>query len=214
MCAIFASLISSSHRGLGSAAPRGDFRDRSARAEPNQVTCSPTGSQADQSRCPGMESGLTNILREDCMHSTYIDAFTLGLYRRDVGSVRPKMLRGRRFSAVAVLVGLGLLFTAAGARASCFAPSPYKAGAAPAITYVSLHADGEWNENATIVGLWHVLYTATSDDNFPPGGPFPPTPFTFLESFKTWHRDGTEFENAFVPPAGGKYLLRRLEGPG
>ena len=150
-----------------------------------------------------MESGLTNILREDCMHSTYIYAFTLGLYRRDLGSVRPKMLRGRRFSPVAVLVALGLLFTASGARASCFAPLPYKAGAAPAITFVSLHADGEWNENATIVGLWHVLYTATSDDNFPPGGPFPPTPFTFLESFKTWHRDGTEFENAFVPPAGG-----------
>jgi hypothetical protein len=156
---------SSSHRGVRKCCSPRRFRDRSARAEPNKVT------------------GLTNILREDCMHSTYIDAFTLGLYRRDVGSVRPKMLRGRRFSAVAVLVGLGLLFTAAGARASCFAPSPYKAGAAPAITYVSLHADGEWNENATIVGLWHVLYSATSDDNFPPGGPFPPTPFPFLESF-------------------------------
>jgi hypothetical protein len=53
------------------------------------------------------------------------------------------------------------------------------------------------------VGLWHVLYTANSDDNFPPGGPFPTTPFPFLESFKTWHADGTEFENAFLPPTGG-----------
>jgi hypothetical protein len=72
-----------------------------------------------------------------------------------------------------------------------------------AIPFVSPHADGEWNEHATIVGLWHVLYTATYDDNFPPGGPYPPTPFPFLESFKTWHGDGTEFENAFVPPSGG-----------
>src|SRR5208283_5956803 len=72
-----------------------------------------------------------------------------------------------------------------------------------AIPFVSPHADGEWNEHATIVGLWHVLYTATYDDNFPPGGPYPPTPFPFLESFKTWHGDGTEFENAFIPPAGG-----------
>ena len=29
-------------------------------------------------------------------------------------------------------------------------------GAAPAIPFVSPHADGEWNEHATIVGLWHV----------------------------------------------------------
>jgi hypothetical protein len=112
-----------------------------------------------------------------------------------------KMLRSRRFSAVAVLVGLGLLFTAAGARADC--AIPYKAGIAPAIPLVSPHADGEWNEHATIVGLWHVLYTATYDDNFPPGGPYPSTPFPFLESFKTWHGDGTEFENAFLPPSGG-----------
>ena len=112
-----------------------------------------------------------------------------------------KLLRRGRFSAVAVLVGMGLLFGAAGARAGC--AIPYKAGAAPAIPFASPHADGEWNEHATIVGLWHVNYTGTYDDNFPPGGPYPPTPFPFLESFKTWHADGTEFENAFLPPAGG-----------
>lgn len=48
-----------------------------------------------------------------------------------------------------------------------------------------------------------MIYTGTTDDNFPPGGPYPPTPFQFLESFKTWHADGTEFENAFLPPTGG-----------
>jgi hypothetical protein len=112
-----------------------------------------------------------------------------------------KLLRRGRSSAVAVLVGLGLLLTAAGAKAGC--AIPYKAGAAPAIPFVSLHADGEWNEHAGIVGLWHVIYTGTYDDNFPPRGPYPPIPFQFLESFKTWHADGTEFENAFLAPTGG-----------
>jgi hypothetical protein len=113
-----------------------------------------------------------------------------------------KLLRSRRFSALVALVAVGLLFTAAGANAGGCAV-PYKTGAAPAIPFVSPHADGDSKEHATIVGLWHVLYTATYDNNFPPGGPYPPTPFPFLESFKTWHADGTEFENAFLPPAGG-----------
>ena len=115
-----------------------------------------------------------------------------------------RVLWSWRFSALGALIALGLLFTASGANAAgCAVPYKAGAGAAPAIPFVSPRADGEWNEQATIVGLWHVNYTATSDDNFPPGGPSPTTPFPFLESFKTWHADGTEFENAFVPPAGG-----------
>lgn len=100
-----------------------------------------------------------------------------------------------------LLVVLGLLFAASGANAGCAVP--YKAAAVPAIPFVSPHWDDEGNQKAGIVGLWHVIYTGTTDDNFPPGGPFPPTPFQFLESFKTWHADGTEFENAFLPPTGG-----------
>ena len=107
----------------------------------------------------------------------------------------------RIHAAFVALAVVGLLLTASGAKAGCAVP--YKAGAAPAIPFVSPRADGEWSEHSGIVGLWHVTYTATSDDNFPPGGPYPPTPFPFLESFKTWHADGTEFENAFLPPAGG-----------
>jgi hypothetical protein len=115
-----------------------------------------------------------------------------------------RVLWSRRFSALGALIVLGLLFTAAGAKAGgCALPYKTGAGAAPAIPFVSPHTDGEWNEHATIVGLWHVNYTATSDDNFPPGGSFPPTPFPFVESLKTWHADGTELENAFLPPTGG-----------
>jgi len=109
------------------------------------------------------------------------------------------------FSALAALAGLALLFTASGAKgAGC--GLPYKTGTALSIPFVSPHGnesfnhqeDEESNKHASIVGLWHVIYTATSA---PP--PFPPTPFQFLESYKTWHEDGTEFENAFLPPAGG-----------
>jgi hypothetical protein len=121
---------------------------------------------------------------------------------RTITRVFQALLDRRSRTAFLVLAVLGLLFTAAGAKAGGCAV-PYKAGAAPAIPFVSPLADGESKEPATIVGLWHVNYTATYDNNFPPGGPYPPTPFPFVESFKTWHADGTEFENAFLPPSGG-----------
>ena len=109
-----------------------------------------------------------------------------------------------RLSAVVALVGVGLLFTASGAKADC--GFSYKSGAAPSIPFLKAQADASLNhqedekskKDASIVGLWHLIYTATSAS-----GPFPPTPFQFLESFKTWHADGTEFENAFLPPTGG-----------
>lgn len=43
----------------------------------------------------------------------------------------------------------------------------------------------------TIVGLWHVIYTNGSDQS------------TFNDTFDTWHSDRTEFESAFLAPAGG-----------
>jgi hypothetical protein len=117
-----------------------------------------------------------------------------------------RVLWSSRFSAIAALVALGLLFAAGGAKAGGCAV-PYKAGAAPSIPFVSPHGDdhqgGEDSDGrASIVGLWHLMYIAKTDDNFPPGHPATP-PFPFLESFKTWHADGTEFENAFLPPTGG-----------
>jgi hypothetical protein len=111
-----------------------------------------------------------------------------------------------RFAALVALLGLGLLFTASGAKAGC-APLPYKTGTTSSMRFLSPHGDdqqgGEESNGPSIVGLWHLIYTGNTDNNFPPGGPYPPTPFQFLESFKTWHADGTEFENAFLPPAGG-----------
>ena len=119
-----------------------------------------------------------------------------------------RAFRSGSFSALVALVGLGLLFTASGAKAGGCGALTYKTGAAPSIPFVSPKTDGksldhqegeEW-DRPTIVGLWHVIYTATSA---PPPPAFPPTPFQFAQSLKTWHADGTEFENAFLPPAGG-----------
>ena len=113
--------------------------------------------------------------------------------------------RSGRFSALVALVGLGLLFTTSGAKAAGCA-LPYKAGATPSIPLLSPpgsaslnhQEDEDSNKPASIVGLWHVIYTATSAS-----GPFPPTPFEFNSSYKMWHGDGTEFENVGLPPVGG-----------
>jgi hypothetical protein len=120
-----------------------------------------------------------------------------------------QVLRSGRFSALVVLVALGLLFTTSGAKAGGCAVS-YKEGAAPSMPFVSQHGDdhqGGEDSNASIVGLWHLIYTATESTSgpipvpvIPPG---PPSSFQFVETFKTWHSDGTEFENAFLPPTGG-----------
>jgi hypothetical protein len=113
-------------------------------------------------------------------------------------------LRSGRFFALVALAGLGLLFTASGAKAAGCA-LPYKTAGVASIRYATPHEDGnqgnqDSSEPTSIVGLWHLIYTANTTS---PSNAFPPTPFQFSESFKTWHGDGTEFENAFLPPTGG-----------
>ena len=116
-------------------------------------------------------------------------------------------LNQARVSLLVVLAGLGLLFGASSAKAGCAVPY---AGAIPS---ASPHGNDSFdqdpggpNQPASIVGLWHLNYTATYDFNFPPPEPATP-PFPFLESYKTWHGDGTEFENAFLPPTGGNICV-------
>lgn len=118
-----------------------------------------------------------------------------------------KALRNGRLSALVAMVGLGLLFAAAGANAGC-SPSSYKPGNAPSNAAGGPGAGGQQgpedlNFPPSIVGLWHLFYTAKTNNGFAPAGVVIPTPFVFLESFKTWHADGTEFENAFMPPETG-----------
>ena len=82
-----------------------------------------------------------------------------------------------------------LLLAVPGAKAACGSFSSL--GQKSAVRLPMLAAGGEeWRDGADpIVGLWHVVYTA--------GGK------TFNETLDQWHSDGTEFENAFLPPAVG-----------
>lgn len=122
---------------------------------------------------------------------------------------------GLRFLRTAILVAtLALRGSAfaktASAGCAAYPNSGQNAVLNPAVWHLSLgqaqlelaRGDRNYGEDngPSIVGLWHVNYTGTVDDNFPPGNPAP-TPFPFLQSYKTWHGDGTEFENAFLPPA-------------
>src|ERR1700733_2713044 len=127
-----------------------------------------------------------------------------------------QVLRSGRFSALFALVGLALLFIVSDAKAAGCGVLPYKTVAAASAPFVSPHGDDrqegeDSNGFASIVGLWHLVYTATDSTSgplpvpvIPPG---PPSSFQFLESFKTWHADGTEFENAFLPPAAGNICV-------
>lgn len=113
------------------------------------------------------------------------------------------LFRNARLFALVALIALGLLFTPRGASAAGCAV-PYAAGAPILSPLANPQLANAPNQPFTIVGLWNVNYTATYDDNFPlPPGPPATPPFPFLESYKTWHADGTEFENAFLPPSGG-----------
>jgi hypothetical protein len=130
------------------------------------------------------------------------------------------MTSGNRFQGAwtgrfAVLLGLGvagLLMTASQAAANCVGPG--RPGSAPVSLLspgLALAPLGQGNGNgggpSTIVGLWHVVYTATAATSgpipvpvIPPG---PPDSFQFIESMKTWHADGTEWEEKIQPaPAG------------
>jgi hypothetical protein len=120
-----------------------------------------------------------------------------------------RVVGSARLFALIVVAVLGLSLNASAAKANCF--YTYKAGEPARIPNVSpappqeaaASREGEeWEKRRSIVGLWHLVYTATSSNL--PSPPFPATtPFVFVESYKMWHSDGTEFDNATLPPAGG-----------
>jgi hypothetical protein len=124
------------------------------------------------------------------------------------------MYSARIVAAFVLLALISLSFAATGANAGCAVPLtnaklPAAGPAAANPPFVAPKTASQVNDDwqdfdpHPIVGLWHLIYTADSVTGAP--GIFPPTPpsFQFLESYKTWHRDRTEFEEAFLPPAGG-----------
>lgn len=114
---------------------------------------------------------------------------------------------GGRLAALMTFAVIGILFSASGAKAGC--GFPVKVGTAPAIPSLAPGQDqqdrGGPNQPANIVGLWYVVWTATYTTSGPLPLPMvpPAQPFVINQSFKTWHSDGTEFDNVFLPPSGG-----------
>jgi hypothetical protein len=87
---------------------------------------------------------------------------------------------------LALVLGLlvAALFAGVGSAQAC---SQSKDGA-PAMPWMQDQDSSNWQPS--IVGLWHVVYTQSD------GSPF-------NQTFKMWHSDGIEFENAILPPGGG-----------
>jgi hypothetical protein len=88
-----------------------------------------------------------------------------------------------RLAAVLTLL-IAALFGGVGSAQAC---NQSKSGA-PAMPWMEDQDQSNWQ--SSIVGLWHVVYTQND------GSPF-------NQTFKMWHSDGIEFENAVLPPSGG-----------
>ena len=95
---------------------------------------------------------------------------------------------------LALLAALCLLIVPTGAKAACGSfgvPGLKFSVKLPAVAHADIDFPSPFEDNPTIVGLWHVIYTNSGDQSL------------FNDTFDTWHSDGTEFESAFLAPAGG-----------
>jgi hypothetical protein len=99
----------------------------------------------------------------------------------------------RRYRAcLALLAAFSFVVVPTGARAACGSfgtPSVKASIKLPAVAHADIDFPSPF-ANPTIVGLWHVIYTGADQS-------------LFNDTFDTWHSDGTEFESAFLAPAGG-----------
>jgi len=57
------------------------------------------------------------------------------------------------------------------------------------------------DDSVSIVGMWHVTFTAQGNQNGPPDG----TPID--NALATWHSDGTELMNSARPPQDGDFCM-------
>lgn len=103
-----------------------------------------------------------------------------------------RIVKNAAFSILAVLC-FAIVPTFANAACGIYgAPGSKAAIKLPAIA----HADFDFfpDRNQSIVGLWHVIYTA-------------PDQSVFNDTFDSWHADGTETESAFFAPASGNVCM-------
>jgi hypothetical protein len=85
------------------------------------------------------------------------------------------------------VLAAGLALAATGAYAGCGDPRASTAGMH--VHFPQTSESSEWHDS--IVGVWKVAFTA------------PEVPPFNHESLDVWHRDGTEFESADIPPITG-----------
>jgi len=108
--------------------------------------------------------------------------------KKIVPRARPRPIR----IAGATLLAVGLLGAAGATQAACLDPLRAHLG----VRLPVLKADGNGAprsgtaQSPSIVGLWHVTYTA-------------PDGSLAYQSFDVWHSDGTEFETADLSPVIG-----------
>jgi len=106
------------------------------------------------------------------------------------------------------LAGVGI---AARADAECFATTPQSVitKLAPLPSFQSRSGQAaagtlgavDPSKPPSIVGLWHVLLTTTSNDvGIPPGA-------VIDDAYATWHSDGTELMNSSRPPMTGSFCM-------
>lgn len=93
------------------------------------------------------------------------------------------------------VIATGMMLAPSKASADCSDPRNLKFGPPQKLqaTAAPKAINDQTGGNHSIVGLWHVIYT--SQDQL------------FLETFDTWHGDGTEFETANAAPALGSVCV-------
>ena len=108
--------------------------------------------------------------------------------------IRARFLRG----GLALLAALSLFILPTCANAAC---GSFGAAGLKNSIKLPMVAQAEFGfplpqlASQPIVGLWHVIYTNSADQS------------VFNDTFDMWHSDGTEFESAFLAPAGGNVCV-------
>ena len=102
----------------------------------------------------------------------------------------------RTFAITLGALALALLFVPS-AQASCGGPAGINSTSPIKLPMLNMAQENNLSPssaaNDSIVGLWHVIYTANGA--------------LFNESLDLWHSDGTEFENVHLSPAGGNICM-------
>ncbi|MFZ1907340.1 MAG: hypothetical protein WAU56_18325 [Steroidobacteraceae bacterium] len=107
---------------------------------------------------------------------------------RNITKVVRKTARARRIRNTRLTVlAAGLALAATGAYAGCGDPRTATGGMH--VHFPQTNESSEWHDS--IVGVWKVAFTSAEVP-----------PFNH-ESLDVWHRDGTEFESADIPPITG-----------